>query len=203
MIGLEIIVISGKYRGGSHNTYNLNYRYSKTIPVVFHNLRGYDSHLTMQQLGKFGNKITCIPNSMEKYISFSLGKLVFIDSLQFMNSSQSKIVKNLKNSGNLLQHLNSEFKHTELLTRKGTYSYDYMDSFNRFSENTLPPRESLYSTLNDEGIHDNDYRHAQKVRKKYNINNLGEYHDLYLKSDVPLLNDVFENFKNYVQITMG
>lgn len=71
--------ISGKYRGAAHENCNLNYRCPKTIPVVFHNLRGYDSHLIMQHIGKFDDKITCI--------SFSLGKLAFTDSLQFMNSS--------------------------------------------------------------------------------------------------------------------
>jgi hypothetical protein len=72
--------ITGKYRGAAHQSCNLNLRLTKKIPVVFHNLRGYDSHLIMEEIGKFNEKINVIANNMEKYMSFSLGnQLVFID----------------------------------------------------------------------------------------------------------------------------
>jgi uncharacterized protein YbaR (Trm112 family) len=74
--------LTGKYRGAAHNDCNLNYTFTENIPVVLHNLRGYDSHLIMQGLGKLSSeKISCIPNNTKKYISFSVGNLVFIDSL--------------------------------------------------------------------------------------------------------------------------
>ena len=138
--------ISGKFRGAAHNRCNLNHKFPKTIPVVFHNLRGYDSHLIMHNLGSFDVKITCIANNMEKYISFSLGKLVFIDSLQFMNSSLEDLVKNLKQSGlQQFKHTNSEIlkKHVNMLTRKGVFPYDYMDSFERFDETRLPSQSAF------------------------------------------------------------
>ena len=85
--------LTGAYRGAAHNDCNLNYKFTGKIPVVLHNLRGYDSHLIMQGLGKLkGEQISCIPNNTEKYISFSVGNLVFIDSLQFLNSSLEKLV---------------------------------------------------------------------------------------------------------------
>ena len=63
---------------------------------MFHNLKGYDSHLIFNKLHKFNLKINVIPNGLEKYMAFFLGKnLVFIDSMQFMNSSLDKLVKNL------------------------------------------------------------------------------------------------------------
>jgi hypothetical protein len=92
--------LTGEYRGAAHNECNLNYKFTGKIPVVLHNLRGYDSHLIMQGLGKLKDrKITCIPNNTEKYISFSVGDLEFIDSLQFMNASLEGFVSNLAKEG--------------------------------------------------------------------------------------------------------
>ena len=71
-----------------------------------------------------------------------------------------------------------------------------MDSWEKFDENTLPPKEAFYSNLNLEDISDEDYAHAQKVWDVFEINNLGEYHDLYVQSDTLLLADVYENFRN-------
>ena len=71
-----------------------------------------------------------------------------------------------------------------------------MDSWERFNETLLPPKESFYSELNLEDISDKDYLHAQKVWDVFEIRNLGEYHDLYVQSDTLLLADVFENFRN-------
>ena len=70
-----------------------------------------------------------------------------------------------------------------------------MDSWERFNE-TFPDKEAFYSKLNLEGITDEDYAHAQKVREVFEIKNLGEYHDLYVQSDTLLLADVLENFRN-------
>ena len=83
----------------------------------------------------------------------------------------------------------------ELMTRKGIYPYDYMNGIEKFSEEKLPPKEKFFLKLNDCGISDEDYEHAQKVWKEFKIKNMGEYHDLYLKSDVLLLADVFEGFR--------
>ena len=71
-----------------------------------------------------------------------------------------------------------------------------MDSWEKFDENTLSPKEAFYSNLNLEDISDEDYAHAQKVWDVFEINNLGEYHDLYVQSDTLLLADVYENFRN-------
>ena len=83
-----------------------------------------------------------------------------------------------------------------ILLRKGVYPYEYMDSWERFNETSLPPKESFYSELNLEDISDKDYLHVQKVWDVFEIKNLGEYHDLYVQSDTLLLADVFEKFRN-------
>ena len=204
--------ITGKYRGSAHQECNLKLRVNPEevkIPVIFHNLRGYDSHFIMQEIGaivkkytytnKKGEKcqmnINAIPNNMEKYMAFMLGNhLTFIDSFQFMSSSLEKLVSNLPRES--LKYTSKRFKgiKLDLMVRKGVYPYDYMDSFDKFNDK-LPTKEEFYSILNDEHISDEDYQHAQNVWKKFNLKNMGEYHDLYLQSDILLLADVFENFR--------
>ena len=83
-----------------------------------------------------------------------------------------------------------------MLVRKGIYPYEYMDSWERFNETSLPSKEDFYSHLNMEDIDDIDYRHGNNVFKVFKLDNLGDYHDLYVKSDTLLLADVFENFRN-------
>ena len=83
-----------------------------------------------------------------------------------------------------------------LLLRKGVYPYEDMDSWGKFDETTLTPKEAFYSNLNLEDISDEDYAHAQKVWDVFEIKNCGQYHDLYVQSDTLLLADVFENFRN-------
>ena len=81
------------------------------------------------------------------------------------------------------------------MKQKGVYPYDYMDSFQKFGDQQLPPKEEFYSILTDDSISDEQYQHAQKVWNTFNMRTMGEYHDLYLKSDILLLADVFENFR--------
>ena len=88
--------IAGKYRGSAHLCCNVNLELTKKVPVIFHNLRGYDSHLIMQDIGKFYVKVSVIPNRLEKYMAFTINKkLVFIDSMQFMKPSLDALVKKL------------------------------------------------------------------------------------------------------------
>ena len=120
--------------------------------------------------------------------------LVFLDSFQFMSSSLEKLVSNLPRQSFKYTSQVFEDEELDLMVRKGVYPYDYMDSFDKFNEK-LPPKEEFYSILNDEDISDEDYEHAKDVWNTFSINNMGEYHDLYLKSDILLLADVFENFR--------
>ena len=83
-----------------------------------------------------------------------------------------------------------------LLLRKGVYPYEYVDSWERFNETSLPDKEAFYSNLNMEDITEVDHRHAKRVFKNLSNKNLGDYHDLYVQSDTLLLADVFENFRN-------
>ena len=86
--------VTGKFRGAAHWDCNINFQLTKNVPVIFHNLTGYDSHLMFSVVHNFNLKINVIPNRLEKYMVLFLGKnLVFIDSMRFMNSSLDKLVK--------------------------------------------------------------------------------------------------------------
>ena len=140
--------------------------------------------------------INVIPNNMEKYMAFMLGKhLVFLDSFQFMSSSLDKLVSNLPDDA--FKYTSNVFQNDKLMLmkQKGVYRYDYMDSFDRFDETKLPTKHDFYSILNNEHISDEQYKHAQNVWEIFKLTNMGNYHDLYLKSDVLLLADIFENFR--------
>ena len=205
--------ITGRFRGSAHQECNLKLKMKPEeikIPVIFHNLRGYDSHFIMQEIGSIVKKhsyknnkgedkqmnINAIPNNMEKYMAFMLGNhLAFIDSFQFMSSSLDKLVSNLPVEA--LKYTSEKFQKEKfnLMTRKGIYPYDYMDSFDKFNKTELPTKEEFYSQLSDEHISDEDYTHAKKVWNTFKLQTMGEYHNLYLKSDILLLADVFENFR--------
>ncbi|KAL9963725.1 hypothetical protein ACROYT_G027259 [Oculina patagonica] len=216
--------ITGNYRGAAHNSCNLKMRIkpmTDQIPVVFHNLRGYDAHHLTQAMSKLSQKtqkdVKCVANNMEKYITFSFGCLRFIDSLNFLQGSLDSLVnatpkealKITKVISQRNSEKNEEFKtkslkekikeieqNAELLYKKGIFPYEYMDSWERFNDTSLPEKEKFYSKLNDEHITDEEYEHANSVWKTFKCENLGDYHNLYVKTDVTLLADVFENFRN-------
>ena len=203
--------ITGKYRGSAHNDCNLNFKLTKKIPVIFHNLRGYDSYFIMQQIGEIAKKhtfknkhgddqqmkINVIPNNMEKYMAFLLGEqLVFLDGFQIMSLvSLDKLAGNLPKEA--FKYTSEQFKNDkfDLLIKKGVYPYDFMDSFDKFEQTKLPKYDEFYSILNDENITTGQYNQAQNVWNTFRLKNMGDYHDLYLESDVLLLTDVFENFR--------
>ena len=120
----------------------------------------------------------------------------FIDSIKFMADSLDKLVNNLPEDDFINLSLYYSGDKFNLLTRKGVYPYEYMDSLKKLEETKLPPKEAFYSRLNDGGISDEDYAHAKKVWKMFNMKTLKDYHELYNKVDVLLLADVFENFRN-------
>ena len=196
--------ITGKFRGSAHQECNLKLRIKPEnikIPVIFHNLRRYDSHFIMKQIGEIAKKngdlnINTIPNNMEKYMAFMLGNhLTFIDSFQFMSSSLDKLVSNLPKDDLIYTSQAFKGKRLNLMSQKGVYPYDHMDSFEKFDQTELPTKDQFYSILNDQYITDDEYDHAKKVWKTFKIKTMGEYHDLYLGSDVLLLADVFESFR--------
>jgi hypothetical protein len=144
---------TGEYRGATCRSCNINYYSNRYLPVVFHNLRGYDSHLIIKKTYDIANanidedsddenkqqgktNISVIPNSYEKFMSFKINDLRFIDSYQFMKESLEKLAVNL--------YSNTEDKYekfncmktifgdkTDLLCRKGYYPYEWFDTMDK------------------------------------------------------------------------
>ena len=192
-------------RGAAHNECNFKLKLDPKkvqIPVIIHNLGGYDAHLLMQAMARAPGEIKCIPKNTEKYISFSLGNVKFIDSINFLQSSLDKLVKSTDSFPTMQRTFMEEDKR-RLLLKKGIYPYEYMDSFERFEETKPPEKEKFYSSLSGKGITDEEYAHAQEVWKNFGCRNLGDYHDLYVATDVLLLADVFENFRKVCQEKYG
>ena len=195
--------ITGKYKGSAHQDCNMNFKQADKIPVIFHHLSGCNSHFIMREIGQIAKKhtyknkkgeeqqmnINVIPNNMEKYMAFMLGKhLVFLDSFQFMSSSLDKLVSDLPDKA--FKYISEAFKNEQfkLMKQKGVYPYDYLSSFDKFNEKQLP-KKGFYSILNNEHISDKDFTHDKNVSRTFNLKSKGEYHDLYLKSDILLLPD--------------
>ena len=149
--------------------------------------------------------MTLIPENKEKYISFT--KFIkgsdmsfrFIDSFRFLPTSLEKL------SSYLEKHpiVDQEFtkvgytpEQIRLLKRKGVYPYDFTSSFESLTVTELPPIEDFYSFLKEQNISSEDYAHAQLAWNTLNVRDLGHYSDIYLMTDVLLLADVFENFRD-------
>ncbi|XP_076383613.1 uncharacterized protein LOC143260913 [Megalopta genalis] len=177
----------GAYRCPAHSRCNLSYQSSYVIPVVFHNLSGYDAHFSTKELANaFEGEIDALPLTKEKYISFTKHskwnkdvikkswkkciKFRFIDSFKFLNSSLDKLSSYLDKSD--LRIVRSQFNclsndDFHLLTRKGVFPYDYVSIYDKLSDTCLPPREAFYNQLCDSEISDVDYCHANEVWSRF------------------------------------
>ena len=203
---------TGQYRGSAHDDCNLRYslRYYK-IPVFLHNLKNYDAHLIIEKAHKLAEKkdINVIAQNSEKFITFAFKHLCFKDSFSFLSASLDKLVRLTKYENNQKrENWQEKFKFScrnpyvktiedlDLLTDKGVYPYDYFDDFDKFRDKQLPPKKEFYSRLTESNISDDEYERAVKLWEHFGIRNLGEYHDLYLRTDVLLLTDIFENFRD-------
>ena len=209
---------TGRYRGPAHTKCNLQYKIPSYIPIAFHNLSGYDAHLFIKELAASstdGAKMGVITKNKEDYISFSIKvevdkyidkneiekskeiELRFIDSFKFMSSSLDSLVNNLAHRGNYHFFGFEEYNENQykLLTHKGIYLYEYVTDWDKFKETKLPSREAFYSKRNMSGVGNEDYEHVNRVWKEFGLKDLGAYHNLYLKTDVILLANVFEAFK--------
>ncbi|XP_071055501.1 uncharacterized protein [Onthophagus taurus] len=215
--------ISGKYRGPTHSNCNLNFKLQNIIPIFLHNFSGYDCHLFIKEMADVDEDgLDVLPNNKENYISFSKRVLVdkvidedryveniflklrFVDSFRFMASSLDSLAGNLEKCDFInIRKFFPHIEHFKLLTKKGIFPYNYITSFDKLNDTSLPPKSMFYNKLTLEDISDEQYLHAQRVWKEFNCQNLKEYSDLYLKTDVLLLADVFEKFRRVCSKTYG
>ena len=145
--------ITGRYRGAAHNACNLKMRIKpKTdqIPVVFHNLRGYDAHHLMQAMSQLQKEVKCVANNIEKYITFSVGGLRFIDSLDFLQGSLDSLVSATPKES--LKIASTISKGSDLLYKKGIYPYKYMGV-------------GVRTRMLDGAVHPDEYRIQEKSKE--------------------------------------
>ena len=142
--------ITGKFRGAAHKKCNSLLRIPKQLPVIFHNLEGYDGHFIFRELDNFININTeVIPKSTEKYMSFIVNKkITFLDSMQFLKSPLDNLAANLEDTDR--KCLLSEFSHDklEILKRKDAYPYEWVDNYKKKFYPRLPSKNAFYSKLN-------------------------------------------------------
>ncbi|KAJ8910527.1 hypothetical protein NQ315_013489 [Exocentrus adspersus] len=158
--------LTGKFRFAAHLNCNLNYKLPGFIPIISHNMAGYDSHMFIRELFSDKSNVDVLAQSKEKYISFT-------------------------------KHLHvGNYRKFELMRQKGVFPYNFVDSLDKLDYDRLPSKREFFDKLNDEAISELDYRRAHKVWDLFNCQCLGEYSDIYLRSDVLLLCDIFQNFRN-------
>lgn len=213
---------TGKFRGITHTKCNLDYKFTRHIPVIIHNLSGYDAHLFIKQLAtQIQGEINIIPINSEQYISFTKVvwnstlelnvrekiRLKFIDSFRFMSDSLSKLASLIPSDKKRILHsvCRKDYSPEQItmLERKGVFPYDYVNSIERLSETSLPAIEQFYNKLNEENISPKEYQFACDIWKKFQLKTLGEYSLLYLKTDVLLLADIFESFRDVCHTIYG
>ena len=184
----------------------MNYKNSRYIPVIFHNLN-YDSHFIIKEIATsplLKGEVTVIPENKEKYISFTKNikgsdiNFRFIDSFRFLPSSLEKLasyLEKLSTIEKIFQQDGYSSVQINLLKRKGIFPYDFVDDLKKLDLQQLPNKDDFYNKLTDSHISSDDYSHAAHVWNNFQIKSLGEYSDIYLKTDVLLLTDVFESFR--------
>ena len=204
--------LTGAYRGAAHKMCNIHYHFiNMKGPVFCHNMTGYDSHFIVKQAHEYEAKqIKVIATNSEQLLVFSFDNFVFKDSIGFVNGSLVSLIKLNKYDGgskredwqskfpNLRRDLSSYIKSDEdmdKLTEKGVYPYSFMDHVSKFDLQQLPAQKDFYNDLIRSHISKEEYKRAQDVWRTFDLKSMGEYHDLYLLTDVLLLADVYENFR--------
>lgn len=210
---------TGYYIGPACRKCNLKMCVKPFIPVYLHNLKGYDAHLFVSALGRYGSQggsIECIPSNEEKYISFSKKikvstyqvldtitdefedkdiymEIRFLDTLGFMSDSLDNLSKDLSAQSDEYDALKKVFRNTSkhftkeddfrMMIKKGIYPYDYISSYDKLNEKSLPSKEMFYSKLSKSHCSDKAYAQAKSVWKHFKCKTMLDYHNLYLKSE--------------------
>ena len=140
-------------------------------------MQNYDAHFIFQNAKPIYGNINIIANTTEKYIAFSIGSFRFIDSFKFLTCSLEKLATNVSD----FHYMSEQFPNDEkrkLLTKKQVFPYDWVTSPDKLNETSLPPKDAFFNKLNNEGISDMDYEHAQTVFKKLGCKSFKDYHNL-------------------------
>lgn len=188
------------YRGATHHGCNLRFNYKDfKLPILFHNLKGYDSKFIVQEASTEYKITSVIAQTSENFSTFTINnKLKFIDSIQFFNCSLDSLVDSLTDEGKDLSTLKETRKHFshltddqfKLIAKKGIFPYEWFDSPEKLKQPFLPPQNAFDNKLTRSKCGDKQYQHEQDIWKTFDMKSFQDYHDLYLDRDVFLLTDV-------------
>ena len=205
---------TGKYRGAAHNTCNLRENTEKyitfSVPIkkrienknidITYKIKFIDSFRFMAtSLSKLVDNLTdnihndkCVKCKSNLCFVNAVNEILTFECIDCKKEYKKRLNKKLiERFSNVYEFCDYDINKFMVLLRKGVYPYEYMDEWDKFNEKKLPCKESFYSNLTMEDISDTDYKHANNVFEKFNLNSLGDYHDLYARSDTLLLADVF------------
>ena len=179
--------LTGKFRegggGGRHNACNFNFQFTGRIPVILHNLRGYDSHLIMQGAGEVEEQDHQLHSKQYGKVYFLLDWPLGFSGLASVHECLFRKVCFESGKGDAKFHVLKRFieaSKVPLLLRKGVYPYDYMDDMSKFQDRRLPPKEAFVSHLTEEHIRDEGYKHKQCL-EGFNLYTLTHFiHTLFL-----------------------
>ena len=215
--------LTGKFLGAAHNKCNLAYKQPAKCSVFLHNLKNFDSNLIVKNIKERHPDPKVVGQTIDKYVTFSIGNVMFKDTFQFLSSSLSNLVENLK--ANKEKNLNQNFAVTykyfkenwekklkqkgydieesfSMFTRKLIFSYRYIDSMDKFKEK-IPGQEYFYNELTEETVSDQDYQMLLDLCERFGLKYLGELSDLYVQLDTLLLADIFENLRETSMKAIG
>ena len=196
--------------GYAHKKYNLIYKFKKDtvhndylINVFGHNSQNFDQSFFIRALQNLDNKIpfSCLPRNSNKFISIQICPFIFKDSYLFLDKSLDYLTGTINDEDRI--SLKQEFgeENYKLLIKKGIYPYDYFDEKEKYHETELPRKGKFFNKLNNKDISNDEYEHALNVFKTFKCKNLLEYSELYLKTDICHLSDVFQKFSDFAYKT--
>jgi hypothetical protein len=201
--------LTGKYRWALCSSCNFKIKENYQINLVMHNFSGFDSHLFLQNIHAATSKvpntrINVLTQSRERVISFDVGRIRFIDSYRFIAASLSDIVKTNAANSELIDTNFSGLKKVfgedkfKLFLRKGVYPYNWVKSVTQMESNGLPDKKEFFNILSNSNITKTEYDYAVKVYNEMECKSFKDFHDIYLKTDVILLADVFNVFRKNI-----
>ena len=191
------------------NNCNLKIKNSKELIVLFHNAKGYDNSYMLEIFSKISNiQISCLGQNTEKFkmLKFIIPdkdySIKIIDSLAFLQSNLDSLSKDLDDDLKIItkKHFQDKF---EMVNKKlENFSYNYVNPEN-LKDEILPDKKYFYNLLTLKDIDDDDYKKVEKFYKDMNFKNIKEYLECYLISDITLLSDIFNNFRQIVFDNLG
>ena len=219
---------TGQFLGWAHNTCNINRKFLNYTPLFAHNLSNCDLHHVILALqgSNMSNTISIIPSTDKKFIAVEIGVLVkmrpdkngfdkpvyehirLLDSFRFMSSSLDTLANNLPaDEFSLLENYFKDWPESsvQMLKQKGFFPYNYIDSFPKLRETELPLREKWTNSLQQYqvSVTEDEYEHALRVFQAFKCKTIGEYYNLYLKTDVFLLAAIVLCFRKVCYQTYG